>query len=211
MPQDSSKYNHENSSDLIWWEYLIPGYNTYRIIEHITDKYGKPAKQAIDDVIDNNIRRPIRYKLGLTNHRSLTERNFDSRFLNELNIITDSIAHSRYPDLDSRLERGDTINFGVNGNDYIPNYGGTKVRRSIKDRVITPRGQIETTLGSFRVRYTKNRKSITDIYDWNTRIHLDEASPYGFIRNIMGKYGTPDSIPEKYKTHIEINYKRVKR
>lgn len=208
MPNNTKETKLNNSSDLEWWEYLIPGYNTYRIIEHLTDKYGKPVKMAIDDVIDNNVRRLIRTKLGLSNRRTLTERNFDNRYLNELSHITDSIAYSKIPNLDERLERGDTINLQIHGNDYIPNYGGTNVNRSVKDRVTTPRGQIETTLGSYGAQYTKDNLLINDIYDWDTRIHLDEANNYGVFRNLMSLYGTPDSIPDNDKTHVNIKYKR---
>lgn len=208
MANNTKEIKPNNSSNLSWWEYLIPGYNTYRIVEYLTDKYGKSAKMAIDDVIDNKIRRPIRTKLGISNRRTLTERNFDNRFLKELSNITDSIAHSRIPNLDERLEKGDTINLQIHGNDYVPNYGGTKVNRSIKDRVTTPRGQIETSLGSYGAQYTKDNIIINDMYDWDSKTHLDEANNYGMLRNFMGLYGTPDTIPDNDKTQVKIKYNR---
>ncbi len=208
MANNTKETKPNNSSDLSWWEYLIPEYRTYRIIEYLTDKYGKPAKMAIDDVIDNNVRRPIRNKLGISNRRTLTERNFDSRYLNELAYITDSIAHSRVPNLEERLERGDTINLQINGNDYITNYGGTKVNRSIINRMTIPKAQIETSLGSYDAQYTKDNLVIYNPYDWDTRVHLDEANNYGLLRNFMSRYGTPDTIPDNDKTHIKIKYNR---
>ena len=205
---DKSKYKATNSSNMEWWEYFIPVYNTMRLIETTSDRF-KPAKMAINDVIDNNIKRPIRNKLGISNRKSLTESNFRDDYLEELNIITDSIANSRYPNIYQCLEDGDTIRFQVHGNDYVSNYGGTKVKRSIPERTISPRGSIETTLGSFGVEMTKDTKTIIDIYDWN-KIHLDNASTYGKLRNMMGELGTPDSIPANDKTNIKIQFKRKK-
>lgn len=181
---DNSNYSATNSSNMEWWEYFIPVYNTMRLIETTSDRF-KPAKMAINDVIDNNIKRPIRNKLGISNRKSLTERNFRDDYLEELNIITDSIANSRYPNINQSLEDGDTIRFQVHGNDYVTNYGGTKVKRSIIERTISPRGSIETTLGNFGVEMTKDTKTIIDLYDWN-KIHLDNASTYGKLRNMMG-------------------------
>ena len=91
---DNSNYSATNSSNMEWWEYFIPVYNTMRLIETTSDRF-KPAKMAINDVIDNNIKRPIRNKLGISNRKSLTERNFRDDYLEELNIITDYIANSR--------------------------------------------------------------------------------------------------------------------
>lgn len=68
---------------------------------------------------------------------------------------------------------------------------------------------IETTLGNFGVEMTKDTKTIIDIYDWN-KIHLDNASTYGKLRNMMGELGTPDSIPANDKTNIKIQFKRKK-
>lgn len=46
------------------------------------------------------------------------------------------------------------------------------------------------------------------MYDWDYRVNLDEANNYGMLRNFMGLYGTPDTIPNNDKTQIKIKYNR---
>lgn len=69
-------------------------------------------------------------------------------------------------------------------------------------------GQIETTLGSYTVQATKDNIEVLDDYDWDQKVHLDNASPYGFLRNTMNKLGTPDNAPENEKTKVKIKYNR---
>lgn len=189
------------------WEYFIPGYNIFRIMQHALAQFA-PAALAANDVVDYNVKRPIRTALGLSNKRTITEKSFTPEYLEELANITDSIARVRMPDLDKRLERGDTIPISINGKDYTTNYGGTKANRGIVYRTTNPIGQIETSLGSYNALYTKDDVLITDPYDWDTKVKLNNSSKYGVARNFMGKFGTPDSISNNNKTHINIRYTR---
>lgn len=201
----------QNSSDLEWWEYLVPYYNSYRALEHLSNKFAKPAKVAVEDAVRRNITLPFKKRLGLkTNAVILTERNFSNDFLQTLDSISLSQLDKQRPRWKEETAKGDTVRILVHGSDYTHNYGGTKVKRSLTDRLVNPLFQIETTLGSHIVEATQNDIIRYDVYDWDNRIHLDSATPYGYIRNVMGKIGTPQESPENEKIKIVIKSKRQK-
>lgn len=208
MADNIEKNIPNNSSNLNWWEYLIPGYREPRIIEHLIDKYAKPVKLAVNDVVRNEIELPIRRRLGIVSPKSITERNFDNNYLNTLDSINISNLNKKVPDWKIRTENGDTVKILVHGKDYVSNYGGTKTNRGLSYRITNPIGQIETTLGSYTVQATKDNIEVLDDYDWDQKVHLDNASPYGFLRNTMNKLGTPDNAPENEKTKVKIKYNR---
>lgn len=174
-------------------------------------RYAEPAVSAAQDITRKNIVVPIEKKLGIKpQSRIRTEHDLSTQFLNTLDSINVSQLDRQVPDWRERTEKGDTVRIGVTGNNYTPNYGGTKVSRRLRDRLTNPLFQIETTLGSYRVQATKDDIITTDDYDWNTKVHLNQNSTYGFLRELMNQYGTPEDAPEGEKIKFNIKSKRKK-
>lgn len=174
-------------------------------------RYMEPAVSAAEDATRRNVTIPIKKKLRVKiSPKTKTEHDFSNSFLNTLDSINVAQLDKQVPDWRERTEKGDTIRIGVHGEDYTPNYGGTRVNRSVRDRLTNPLYQIETTLGSYGVQATKDNITTSDAYDWDTNIHLDKNSTYGLIRELMNLYGTPDDAPEEEKIKINIKSKRKK-
>lgn len=211
MAKPTLELTPRNSSDLQWYEWLIPGYREGRLIDHLGNRYAQPAKMAIRDVVRHTLPKPMRLSLETIRPDSLSERNFSNAFNKQLGEIVINELNRQRPDWRDATMKGDTIRIGVHGSSYIDNYGGTKVKRSLLYRTSHPLGQIETTLGSFNVQATKNDITVSDTYDWNPKVHLNMMDPYGLFRNIMGAYGTPDTAPDNEKTKISIRNRRTQK
>ncbi len=194
--------------DVIPWV-LNPGIESMKFLVH---RYAEPAVSAGQDVIRKQVDVPLQKKFGMeVMPRIKTERDFTFPFLNTLDSINISQLDRQVPDWRQRTENGDTVRIGVRGNDYTPNYGGTRVSRSLTKRLTNPLFQIETTLGSYGIEATKDNITTRDTYDWDTNVHLDRNSSYGLVRELMNQYGTPDSVPENEKIKIRIKSKRTKK
>lgn len=135
-----------------------------------------------------------------------TEQDYNDSFLDTLDSINISQLDKKVPDWRERTARGDTVRIGVHGRDYVDNYGGTS--GGIIPRLLSPTKRIETTLGSYGVEATKDNITTYDTYDWDTRVHLNPFTPYGFTRNAMNYLGTPHIAPDNEKIKIRIKTKR---
>ena len=180
-------------------------------VNRLLHRYAEPVVMMNEDILRKNVTVPIKRKVGLPIISSVkTERDFSDAFLDTLDSINISQLDRQVSNWREKTENGDTVRIAVKGSMYTPNYGGSYVKRSIAERIAKPLYQIETTLGSYLVHATKNDIITTDTYDWDTKVHLDESSVYGFMRNAMNILGTADSTQENEKIKILIKSKRNK-
>lgn len=180
---------------------------TFSPLGFVARRYAQPAIAAMQDVIHRNVVVPTQKTLGITPTSPIRDQSdFSDPFLNTLDSINISQLDRKVPNWRERTANGDTVRISVHGRDYTKNYGGTK-GKSLKQRLVSPIGQIETTLGSYGVEATKDNIITKDITDWSYT-NLNNDSFYGFIRNRMPYIGTPDDAPSNEKIKTKIISKR---
>ena len=158
--------------------------------------YNNPAIAAIEDAI-----------VGLTNmtYRGITGKNdyiIKNRDITDLPEDQKNVLRSYY------LNKGGSGNQSWKSSDYRKLQGTyTGGGRSIIERMSTPEGIIEHTLGQHSYEQDPNTGEVyvKDTYDWN----IGESSPnqgsYSTIRDIMGIIGTRSSDPKGQARKYNIN------
>ena len=107
------------------------------------------------------------------------------------------------------MDKGGKGNIAWKSSDYIRlqgNYTGGK--RSMKERLFTPEGAIEHSLGQYA--YTQDPETgdvyMVDTYDWNQGDGSPGQGFYTIARNFMGEFGTKSTDPKgqarKYKVNL---------
>lgn len=158
--------------------------------------YNNPAIAAIEDAV-----------VGLTNmaYRGITGKNdyiVKNRDITNLPEDQKNVLRSYY------LNKGGSGNQSWKSSDYRKLQGTyTGGGRSIIERMSTPEGIIEHTLGQYSYEQDPNTGEVyvKDTYDWN----IGESSPnqgsYSTIRDIMGIIGTRSSDPKGQARKYNIN------
>lgn len=228
-----------NSSNPEWWEYLIPGWGTYRSLQYLSSLIA-PANISVKDLIARKTFVPLRRSLGSAtpNNTVFTNRNFTEGFNSLVDSIVQAQADKRYPNWRSDIEHGDTIRFHIDGHDYHPEYGWVNKTKpqSPWEKITTPLGQLEHTLGSFDAEIYKDGMTITDpggydfddvsvdgigkVADYKSKKDYYDAliqaaltgktGPYGIYRSLESVHGTPSSAPTNEKFKFKLKYKRKK-
>lgn len=170
--------------------------------------WAAPANVIGKDLYHKYVRVPFtKMVYGTPRQKVLTENDFSNRYLNTLDSINVSQLNKQVPDWRERTARGDTVRIQVLGSDYVNNYGGTH-SRTIPERLVDPFGQIETTLGSYGVRATKDGITTVDTYDFSNRHDFNKQSWYGRLRNLASDVNTGANTPNNEKMKIRIKRKR---
>lgn len=143
-----------------------------------------PIKWMAIDAVHNLI--PFNY--------TFTNWDLPQKALKEAANIADSIARTDYPEQYNRMIN-DSIPFtiGIKGYDYARGYGNP--HKSLEDKLITPRGQVENTLGSYTATLTPYGTLINDPsrYDFNSMsFGAAKATPYGLARTLATSINTPE-------------------
>ena len=169
-----------------------------------------PAELLINDMVNyaaNNLLKKKDNDYRFKN--TYTNKDFSPKYLS----ILDSIVINN-PEYKKQIKKKNPQKFLINGSDYVPNYGGSRNQGelSITDRLFTPIGQIENTLGSFWV-YPESDGSytISDLYDFNKTIDPSKKTFWGITRALANKYSTPENdpnVPDEEKSKILIQVKK---
>ena len=96
----------------------------------------------------------------------------------------------------------DSVYHWMYGRPYAPNSG-------LKEKITTPLGQVESTLGDYTIKYFGNGYKVQDIYDFNEGQgnYRDKTTPYYALRMIAQKYGHKNTDDDKGKTKTVITRK----
>ena len=108
-----------------------------------------------------------------------------------------------------RTHPHDTLTLSCNGNEMYPELYGRGYGRNenLFDKLFTPLGNVEHTLGSYNVDVFSNGYRVFDTYDYNTGQGNFKGSrtPYAVLRRLGYKYGHRDTDPNESKIHFNIN------
>lgn len=179
------------------------------LLVHLLHRYAEPAVSAADDAIHKNVSVPIQKGLGIkVKPKIKTQDDFSDAFLNTLDSVNIAQLDKRVPNWREQVARGKTVRIGVRGRDYVNNYGGQDVKRTLFDRLTKPIYQMETTLGSYGVEATKDHIRTYDTYDFDKRVKPKPRSAYGYMRVLMNKLGSSSTDPDNEKIKIDIKSKR---
>ena len=157
--------------------------------------FNHPAVEAVSDLVAASINRAGKAVLG--EGTTLIQRpNVTSLPQNQIDILRDMIK-----------QHGGEPKGGFSSSDWR-RYQGTYTgkNRSLLERMSTPSGKIEHTLGQFNW-YTNDNGDIiiTDTYDWNTGEGTPNNGMYSKLRAFMGEHGSKDTDPDQWKRHYKIN------
>lgn len=173
----------------------------FGLLGYVSHRYAEPAVSALEDVVHNNVVVPVQKAVGITPKSPVkTEKDYTSAFLTELDNINVAALDKQVPDWRKQVASGKSVQILVNGKDYVSGYGEAN-SRSMGYRLTQPRGQIETTLGSYYVTVSPQGMLITDTYDWNRQ---SRDGVYGTARRVMGRMGTNEKAPDNEKIKIKI-------
>lgn len=174
-------------------------------------QYVVPAvEEAIESLKKKYIDVPLSKLLGRKPTATIkTNKDFNNKYLHTLNDIALSRLDQQVPNWRKKLKtENDTVKIWVPGN-YYTGYKYGASRAPLYKRLFDPRGQIETTLGDFGVKATKNSIIIDDTYDFNQGQDGNYSNNlYGTIRKWMGKHGPKDTEPDNEKIQTHIVFKR---
>lgn len=170
-----------------------------------------PAELLFNDMINYNINKYLKEKdISYRFKNTYTNKDFSPKYIQTL----DSIVINN-PEYKKQIKKKNPQKFLINGNDYVPNYGGSRNQGElpITDRLFTPIGQIENTLGSFWVYPEPDGSyTINDVYDFDQKINPNtENNIWGVARALANKYSTPEndpSVPDEEKSKIFIQVKK---
>lgn len=168
------------------------------------------AEEAIESLKKKYIDVPLSKLLGKKPTATIkTNKDFGNRYLRTLNDIALSRLEQEVPNWRKKLKtENDTVKVWVPGN-YYTGYKYGNSRAPMFKRLFDPKGQIETTLGDFGVKATKNSIIIDDTYDFNQGQDGNYSNNvYGTMRKWMGKNGPKDTEPDNEKIQTHIVFKR---
>lgn len=157
--------------------------------------FNNPAVEMVSDLASASINRAGKAILG-EDTTLIRRSDVTSLPQSQINILRDMIK-----------QHGGEPKGGFSSSDWR-DYQGTYTggNRSLVNRMATPSGKLEHTLGQFNW-YTNDDGDIivTDTYDWNTGEGTPNNGMYSKVRTFMGKYGSKDTDPDQWKRHYKIN------
>ena len=177
-------------------------YTPVHYTKSLLQEAAQPAVTVVQDAAHKHLYVKPMNALGLPiKERVLNNSDFGERMKSTADSIAVSQLDLQVPDWRERTARGDTVNIIVDGDDYVDNYGGSN--KGLLYRTSNPIGQVEHTLGSWKVKATKDYLTHTDTYDFKDITMQPGGGVYNWSRS-NGAF-TLESQPdiEKMKFHIK--------